>query len=294
MLHKIAFLGSPGSSKSTCGLSYPGVEQHVWGSPEEDSALNFNNRTDILPPVKMDWFDTLTDVEKLKFTDEKTSEIEIGSLTSLARARNISRYRRYLYKIKSDLAAGKRPELKTIFLDNGTPFSQDFQDYVDIVYGKEFETEKGNFNSIKASMKYQSELMDFFRLFFSLPCHTLISFHVAMALDEAESAKADFLKDTQNGIKRPKEWQPLIFGKTKYALAGIPSYAFYLWAEDSPGQPNKYFAKLEADSADVGISKSRVQPFDKPSRIELPKNDFYNFFTRAIETKLNKGAANGK
>lgn len=290
MFHKLAFLGSPGSSKSTCGLSYPGVEQHVFGSSEEDTALNFAGRKDILPPVKYDWFDALTDKEKEKFTDEKVSEIEVGLLTKLARARNITRYRRYLYKLKSEIPAGKRPELKTVFLDNGTPFAQEFQDYVEIVYAKDFETKEGNFNSMKFMMKYQTELMDFMRLFYSLPCHTVVSFHVAMSLDEETSANSSFLDDQKKGIRHSKEWQPLIMGKTKFALVGIPTWAFYLWTEESPGHPNKYFAKLEADTADVGVAKSRIQPFDKPSKIELPKNNFYEFFTKAIDAKLNRGA----
>ena len=187
-----------------------------------------------MKPFKPDWFDCLTDLEKAKFSDEKVSEVDIATLTKLARAKNIARYRRYLYSLKTDIPAGKRPELKTIFLDNGTPFCQEFEDYVAVVFAKEFETDKGNFNSIKFSIKFQSEITDFLRLFYSLPCHTVASFHIAQALDEAEAAKADFMKDTAQGIKRPKEWQPMIYGKAKYVLAGIPTWAFYLWCEEEP------------------------------------------------------------
>lgn len=289
LYHRAAFLGTPGSSKSTCGLSYPGVEQHVFGSSEEDTALNFNKRDDILKPLKPDWFDCLTEEQKAKFRDEKASEEEIATLTKIARAKNIAKYRRYLYSLKHDLLQGKRPELKTIFLDNGTPFCQEFQDYVEVVFAKEFETEKGNFNSIKFSIKYQSELTDFLRLFYSLPCHTLMSFHISMTLDEETAAKSNFMEDTKKGIKYPKEWQPMIYGKAKYVLAGIPTWAFYLWAEENPGQANKYFAKLEADSANVGVAKSRIQPFEKPSKIELPNGTFYDFLNKAVEVKLNKG-----
>jgi len=290
--HRTALLGQPGSGKSTVGLSHPGVEQHVWGSSEEDSAINFSGRSDILPPVKMDWFDCLTDVEKDKFVSDKTLETEIARITKVARAKNVTRYRRYLYSIKRDILAGKRKELKTIFLDNGTPFSNEFQDYVEIIYSSEFMTDKGNFNSIKFSIKYQTEFTDFLRLFYSLPCHTIMSFHIAMTLDEETASKADFMKDTQKGIKYPKEWQPMIYGKAKYVLAGIPTWAFYLWAEESAGKKNEYYGKLEADSSNVGIAKSRVQPFEKPSRIKIPQNTFYDFLSDALKSKFSNTRPN--
>mgnify|MGYP001569945139 CR=1 FL=1 len=282
MFHKAAFLGQPGSGKSTMGLSYPGVEQHVWGSSEEDTALNFSGRKDILPPVKLDWFECLTDDEKKKFSDASISEEVVVGLSKVARAKNVAKYRRYLYQLKTKLTPG----LETIFLDNGTPFLQDFQDYVEVVFGKEFITEGGNFNSIKFSIKYQSEVMDFMRLFFSLPCHCLASFHISMTVDEEVSARVNFLEDTKKGIKHPKEWQPMIYGKAKYAIAGIPTWAFFLWCEESPGKPNEYYAKLEADSSNVGLAKSRIQPFKEPSKIKVPKNDFYNFFNTALLEKV--------
>ena len=290
MNHRVAFLGCPGSSKSTCALSWPGVEQHVWGSNEEDTALNFVGRKDILPPIKMEWFDCLSDVDKTKFSVETTTETEIAQLTKKARAKNIAKYRRYLYSLKTLIPQGKRPELKTVFLDNGTPFAQEFQEYVEVLYASEFATKGGEFNSIRFSIKYQQELTDFLRLFYSLPCHTLMSFHISMNIDEETAAKADFMKDTQKGIKHQKEWQPMLYGKTKYVLAGIPTWAFYLWAEESPGKENEYYAKLEADSSNVGIAKSRIQPFDKASRIKLPKNTFYDYFNSAIERKLIGGS----
>jgi len=288
MFHRIAFLGSPGSAKTTCGLSYPGVEQHPWGSAEEDTALSFTGRDDILPPVKMDWYDCLTEAEQAKFTDDKVNEAEIGVLTKRARAKNIAKYRRYLYSIKNDLKAGKRKELKTIFLDNFTPFSLDFQDYVEVVYENEFMTEKGNFNSIKFSMKFQQEISDFLRFFVSLPCHTVMSAHVSMTVDEETAAKVDFMKDAGK-IKYQKEWQPLIMGKSKYIFAGIFTWAFFLHVEDMAGQPSKYYAKLEADSSNVGVAKARVQPFENPRRINFPKNDFYSTFNRAIEESIKSG-----
>ena len=271
----------------------------MFGSNEDATAMNFIGRKDILKPVKLDWYAALTPEEQAKFTDEKVSEAEVGRLTKLARAKKIARYQRYIYQLKNELASGKpvmRPnrggeqvELKSIFLDNGSPFSQDFQDYVEVVFAKEFETKEGNFNSIAFSIKYQSEITDFLRVLVELPCHVGMSFHIAMALDEATAAKADFMKDTAKGIKYAKEWQPLLYGKAKYALAGLFDYVFYLWAEENPGQPNKYLAKLEADDSTVGISKSRLQPFDNPRRIEFPKNKAFEFFDAAIQSYLKTG-----
>lgn len=288
MLHKTILMGVPGSSKSTCGLSYPGVKQLVWGASEEDTAMSFADKAHILPPLKPDWFDCLTDAEKAKFTDEKTSEVEIGQLTKVARAKNVAKFRRYLYGLKSDLVAGKEKEIKTLFLDNLTPFAEEFQDYVEVVYNSEFMTEKGNFNSIKFSIKYQQEMSDFLRFFLSIPCHCVVSSHVAMSLDEETAAKSNFMQDTAKGIKYPKEWQPLIMGKTKYVLPGLFTFAFFLWCEENPGQRNKYYAKLEADAGSVGVAKGRLCPFEKPSRIELPKCGFFWMLEEAIN-KHNGG-----
>ena len=41
--------------------------------------------------------------------------------------------------LKEDLKAGKRPELKTVFLDNGTPFLNDFRDWMDHYYSANFK-----------------------------------------------------------------------------------------------------------------------------------------------------------
>ena len=78
----------------------------------------------------------------------------------------------------------------------------------------------------------------------------------------------------------------MIMGKSKYVFPAIFTWAFFLWCEENPGQPNKYFAKLEADSSNVGIAKARIMPFQKASRIELPNGTFYEFFNKAIEEKL--------
>lgn len=298
MKQTVVFLGSPGAGKSSCGLSYPGVQQLVFGSSEETTALNFSERKDIIQPYKSDWFDCLTDTERTKFLDDKSLETDLAILTTQARARNIIKFRRYIYRLKDEFKrgpvmrpnlAGEMVELKTLFLDNGTPFSDDFQDYVKVVYAKEFETKEGNYNSIAFSIKFKSEIADFLRMLTDLPCNVVASFHIAMTLDEANAAKADFMKDASKGIKYPKEWQPMLMGQAKYILPGIFDYAFFLWAEENAGQATKYLAKLEADDSTVGIAKSRFQPFSNPRKIAFPKNKMYETFNGAIESFLKDG-----
>lgn len=289
MSHKVAFLACPGGAKSTCGLSYPGVEQHVFGSNEATTALNFVGRTDILPPVKFEWYDCLKPEEKAKFVDENVSEKDIAKLTQVARARNIAKYRRYLYKLKNDFASGACPERKSILLDNGTPFSQDFEDYVRIVYDNEFITKEGNFNSIAFAIKFKNEYADFIRMLLDLPCHVIVTYHIAMTLDEQTAAKANFMQDTAKGIKYPKEWQPMVMGQAKYLLAGLFDWAFYLWTEENAGQATKYLAKLEADDSSVGLAKGRIQPFLNPRKIEFPKNHMFDYFEQALRVYQETG-----
>lgn len=280
--HKVLVCGLPGTGKSTLGLSYPGVEQHVFGSSEEDTALGFSGRSDILPPVKLDWYDCLKDDEKEKFTSESVSEEQVAMLQKRARARNIAKYRRYLYKLKDELKSGKS-EVKTVFMDNFTPFSQEFEDYVEVVWAQELTTKQGNFDQIAFYKKYQSELTDFMRMIISLPCHVVVSSHISMVAAEEISANTQFIKAaSMGGVK--KEWQPMVTGKAKFALAGLFTWAFYMWCEEMPGQRTKYLAKLEADDANVGIAKSRFQPFEKPNKIQIPKGEFYQF----LEEALNK------
>lgn len=288
MFHKVGLLGSPGAGKSTMGLSYPGVEQHVWGSSEEMTALNFHGRKDILKPIKFDWYDCLDDKEKTKFTDEKVTELEVATLTKTGRARNVRRYRQYLYKLKDDLKSGKRPEVKSIFLDNLTPLMLEFEDYIEIVFGKDFITKEGNFDTISYYKRLNSEAQDFIRLFMSIECHTILSCHIAMVASEETGANTQFLQAAKmGGVK--KEWQPNLTGKVRFVIAGIPDWVFFLKTEENPGQPTKHIAKLEADESNIGAAKSRFQPFDNPRRIEVPKNNFYEFFTKAIEDKLKGG-----
>ena len=282
----VGLFGQPGASKSTCGLSFPGVEQHVFGSSEEFTANNFSKRKDILQPIKYDWMDFLTPEEKSKMFKDETSDVEVDQLKKLGTARKIKKYRRYIMQLREDLKNGLRPELKTIFLDNGTPFFEQFRDWVEVVHEAKFRTKEGNFDSIKASMTFADEASDFLELFNSLPCNTVMAFHVAMTVDEENASKVNFMKDAAQGIKYPKEFNPMISGRIKYALAGKFDFAFFLSTEESPGLPNKYIAKLEADSANVGIAKGRIQPFPKGGRIELPNGTFYDFLNKAIETKV--------
>ena len=307
MWHKSLFAGLPGSAKSTCGLSYQGVEQHIWGSSEETSALNFVGRTDILQPVKLSWYDMLTDMEKTKFTNDKVKadgvpevqEAEVAGLIALGRARNIRRYRQYLYRLKNELTSGQpvmRPnlageptKLETIFLDNLAPFADDFQDYVKVVYEKDFLTKEGNYNSIAFSIKYKQEITDFLRMLTDLPCHVVMSCHIVMTLDEQTAAKANFMEDTKKGIRYPKEWQPMLMGQAKYMLAGLFDYAFFCQTQESPGKANRYLMKLEADDSSVGIAKPRIQPFINPRELEFPKNQFYPVFNEALNDYLKTG-----
>lgn len=288
MDYHVGLFGQPGASKSTCGLSFPGVEQHVFGSSEEFTSNNFPERKDILPPIKFDWMDFLTPEEKTKVFDDNVDDKEIDVIKKLGTARKIKKYRRYIMQLKEDLKQGKRPELKTIFLDNGTPFFEQFRDWIEVVHEAKFRTKDGNFDSIKASMTFADEASDFLELFNSLPCHTVMAFHVAMTVDEENASKVNFLKDAAQGIKYPKEFNPMISGRIKYALAGKFDFAFFLSTEESPGLPNKYIAKLEADSANVGIAKGRIQPFPKGGRIELPNGTFYDFLNKAVQDKINK------
>ena len=292
MHYHVGLFGQPGSGKSLCGLSFPGVEHNVFGSSEELTAKNFNGRTDMLPIVKLDWMDFFLKTDKVdekkRFFNEETSEKDMDIIKRACRARMIKKYRRYILNLKMELKEGKRPELKTIFLDNGTPFLDSFRDWMDYYYADRFITKGGEYNSIAASIEFAQQAADFMELFNSLECHTVMSFHVKMTVDEETSSKVDFMGDSKKGIRYPKEFNPLVTGSLKYQLAGKFDFAFFLQTEDSPGQPNKYIAKLEADSANVGIAKGRLQPFEMGRRIELPKNEFYKLLT----DNLNKMKGN--
>ena len=141
MKHNVILLGEPGTGKSSCGLSYPGVEQHVWGSSEDDTALGFKGRKDILPPIKYDFRDLFNEKEQKLFSepDPKVDVLirhkQLVPIMAKAKARNVARYIDYLEKLALELKAGKRPELKTVFLDNFTPFSEDLWTYTEVLHG---------------------------------------------------------------------------------------------------------------------------------------------------------------
>ena len=286
MNYHVGLFGQPGSSKSTCGLSFPGVEQHIFGSSEELTAVNFSGRTDILKPIKLDWMDFFLPEERIKFFKDETTEQEMDLLKRSATARMIKKYRRYILQLKEEIKAGKRPELKTVFLDNATPFLDYYRDWMDFYYESKFRTKEGNYDSIKASIEFSVQALDFIELFNSLECNTVMSFHVKMTVDEETAAKVDFMNDSKKGIKYPKEFNPLVTGSLRYQLAGKFDFAFFLQTEENPGQANKYVAKLEADSANVGIAKGRIQPFDKGGRIELPKGTFFDLLDGAVKKKF--------
>ena len=144
MHHKVVLLGETGVGKATCGLSYPGGEHHVWGSTEEDTALGFKTRKDILTPVKFQWREQLTPAERLLFEkpDEKTDVLvrhkALMPVTLKAKARNVAMYIDYLEKLSLDIKGGKRPELKTVFMDNCTPFSEDLWAYTEMLHADDY------------------------------------------------------------------------------------------------------------------------------------------------------------
>lgn len=291
MNYHVGLFSQPGAGKSTCGLSFPGVEQHVFGSSEELTAKNFAGRKDILPIVKPDWMDFFlkndkTD-ERVAFFNDATTEQEMDLIKRACTARMVKKYRRYILNLKMELKEKKRPELKTVFLDNGTPFLDYYRDWMDHYYKTKFMTAKGEYNSIAASIEFAAQSADFLELFNSLECNTVMSFHVKMTVDEETASKVDFMGDSKKGIRYPKEFNPLVTGSLKYQLAGKFDFAFFLLTEDAPGQANKYIAKLEADAANVGIAKGRIQPFEKGRRIELPKNEFYRYLNDAVNLRLN-------
>lgn len=286
MHYHVGVFGQPGSSKSTCGLSFPGVQQHVWGSSEELTAVNFAGRDDVLPPIKMDWMDFLLDDERKRFFNEDTKEQDMDALKKGATARMIKKYRRSLLKLKEDLKTGAEKTIKTVFLDNGTPFLDYYRDWMDFYYAEKFRTQQGNYDSIKASIEFSQQAQDFLELFNSLECHTVMSFHVKMTVDEETAAKVDFMGDAKKGIKHTKEFNPLVIGSLKYQLAGKFDFAFFLQTEENPGLPNRYIAKLEADAANIGIAKGRIQPFPKGSRIELENGKFFEALDTAITEKF--------
>lgn len=297
MKHKVMLMGEPGVGKSLAGLSYPGVQQHVWGSSEEDTAINFPQRTDILKPLKFNWQDCYSakDLEAIKAIEAVDEDILIKQkkkelYKNKAKARNVAQYIKYLEGLGREIEEGKHPGLETVFLDNFTPFSEDLWAYTQVLHEGDY-TEKNQWNLHTDYQNYIKHVLD---LLDKLPIHAIISIHVVMELDEEMKSKTNFLEQAK--VASRKEWQPNLMGKFKYQLAGKFSFAFYMFTEEEAGKDTKYLAKVVADSQNVGVAKSRINPFEADTRhangrrIVIPKGGFYGL----LEDALNKYKQGGK
>ena len=274
-----AFLaGLPGTSKTTCALSFPGVEQSVWGIGEEETRENFVGREDILPCVKWLWRDQLSEVEKDELADDQTSDRRLEELECKGKHANIVKFKKYIYKTARQVEKGDRPELLTFVVDNLCPLAEEFKYYIMTKYRDDIYTREGNFDGRKFWPKYLDELKALIRLIVDLPVNVVITSHVALSIEEENASKA-FEPGAQ---KLNKEWLPNLDGKIRFEIGGLFSYCFFLWVEESPGKPNKYYAKAEADDRNIGLAKVRFQPFPNPRRIELKKNAFYEQLTTAM------------
>jgi len=282
--------GLPGTGKSTMGLSFPGVEQHVCGEGEEQTAKNFKGRTDILPPHFIKWQDYLADEDFKRIAEEKVTENQIEAINNKAKFRCVSDYRKHLFKMYSELRAGSRQELQTVFLDNFSPFADLFKAYTLIKYESDIYSKEGNFDGRKFYPKYADELEDTIRMLISMTAfdkkrfpnarniNVVVASHIQLSLDEEDSRKAM----DPTAAKLPREWLPKVDGKIRFGLGGLFTYCFYLHCVENPGQAVKYYAKAVADESNVGLAKCRIQPFPKPQRIEVTKNKFYDQLITAM------------
>jgi len=282
---KVLVAGLPGTGKSTSGLSFHKageIEHHVWGVGEEETHGNFPGAP--IKTVKLLWRDCLSDAEKDQIADDKTLESVIDQLEEKAKYLNILRYKKYIYRVNREIETGKRPDLKTVFVDNLTPLADEFKSYIMAKYRADIYTAQGNFDGRKFWPKYADELESLIRNIITLPVNVVISSHIALSLEQENAAKAmDKTAPTLN-----REWLPQIDGKLRFGIGGLFSFCFYFWCEESPGRDNKYFAKAEADDKSVGLAKCRIQPFPNPRRIDITKNEFYQQLTNAISTKTAK------
>jgi hypothetical protein len=287
--YKVYCGGLPGSSKTTCGLSFPGtLEHHVWGVGEEETQGNFN-RSDFVT-VRNLWPECLSEKDRDVLYAPGTSDHELTRIEERAQHANILRYKKSIHKLRRDLELGKRPDLQTLLFDNLTPFADEFKSYIMIKYEADIFTREGNFDGRKFWPKYMDELVAFIRLIIDLPLNIVFTSHIALSVDEENAARV--LDKDANRL--PKEWLPNLDGKVRFALGGFFSYCFFLWVEETPGRPNRYFAKAEADDKMVGLAKCRLQPFSNPRRIELPKNNFYGFLHEAIKGASKSGPQSKK
>lgn len=276
MKHKLLLMGEAGAGKSTAGLSYPGVEMISWGSTEEATIGGFTGRKDILPPVKFQWRDYITEAEHASIAkimasgDDLTQDKQIAPLHDKARARAVSKLFKYLEQTYHDVKSGKRPDLKTLMLDNFSPLSQDIMVYTTMLHGDEI-SEKESFKIWDKFYFYCDKVFD---LMNAIDTHSIVTCHVAMALDEEVAAKVPFFEQTK--VMSKKDWQPFVTGKYKFRIKSKFDYAFFLYNEEELGKPMKYYAEL------AGLGKGRINPFEGKQKIELPKGTFYDFFNEAI------------
>jgi hypothetical protein len=264
------------------GLSFPGVEQHVFGSTEHHTAEGFVGRTDILSPLVFDWRSHFLDKErkaieeiKKKHEDILDQKKEIIPFENKARARMIDKYLDHLDQMVLDINGGKRPEVKTVFVDNFTPLSEDLWNYAEVMYAKNY-TEKTEFKLWGDYYFLCDKVLDALN---KMDCNAVVACHVKMGLDEDIAAKVPFFKQTEVASK--KDWQPFVGGQYKFKLKSKFDYSAFMFTEEPLGQPTKYFADFR------GLGKARVKPFeDKP--ILVPKGSFYKFLSEAINKQGGK------
>lgn len=276
MKWKTLLLGEAGAGKSTAGLSFPGVEQIVWGSTEETTSQGFTGRSDILPPVKFQWRDYITEAEHAQIAkimatgDELTQDKQIAIIHDKARARSVSRLFKYLDQLYHDVKSGKRPEVKTVLLDNFSPLSQDIMVYATMLHGDDI-SEKESFKIWDKFYFYCDKVFDILN---AIDTNAVVTCHVAMALDEEVAAKVPFFEQTK--VMAKKDWQPFVTGKYKFRIKSKFDYAFFLYTEEELGKPMGYYAELS------GLGKGRINPFEATPKIKLPKGTFYQFLNEAI------------
>ena len=300
MAYSLGIFGLPGSGKSTIGLSHPGKLLHwVFGSSEETTQKNFLGRTD-LETVKFNWMDVLKPESQAKFlapplvsTKFEEDEREKSLIAQVAKAKVIAHCWYLIRQLRKDRQAGKAQEYGTVLLDNATPLAQLFEDYIQVVQKHQVFDKSGELKGPAYGQIYQAELMDFFRDFCALTdvgLHAIFTCHVGMNLSEEEAAKVRFfdLADPKRALP-PKEWQPLIMGKSRFRLASVPDYALFTEVETPPGLPTKFIARLEPSQSNIGIGKPRIQPFERPRELLFPKGRFYEVFSKAIETYQTTG-----
>lgn len=278
MFIKTLLLGESGSGKSTAGLSFPGVLQIVFGSTEEYTAVGFKDRSDILPAVKFEWRDCLNDKDKEAVAkirsagDELTQDKQIAPIYDKARARAISRFFAYLDNLYDEIKSGKRPEIKTVMIDNWSPLSQELLTYTQMLHSDEV-SEKESFKMWEKYYFYCDRVFDALN---AMPVNAVVTSHVSMNLPEELASKVSFFDQAKSNVALKKDWECHMVGKYKFRIKGKFDYAFFLYNEEELGKPIQYYAEL------AGLGKGRINPFEGVGKIKLPKGKFYDFFNDAI------------